>query len=506
MAHALSKLIFCAVVAAAIGIIGPLAAMGTACPFCSATAQTFSEEIGTMDVVVIARLVALPPKKAKAEDGFGSEVPKAKFEIERIIKGDPLAKPKETIETLYFGDAKLGTAFLVMGIDPPNVMWSTPLPLSDKAQEYLGKIIKLPREGVERFTFFQNFLEDADEMLARDAYDEFAKASYDTIRTLKDHMDHDKLVGWIKDSNIPASRRRLYLVMLGICGSEQDLPMLEKYIRSEDRKEKQGLDALIACYITLKKDAGLPLIEELFLKNKKSDYADTYAAIMALRFHASEGKVVDKKRLLEGFHYMLERPELADLVIPDLARFEDWAPIDKLFDLYKKADEKTSWVRVPVVNYLRVCPLPKAKELLKECEKIDPQAVKRANTFFPATPATQPVDPNKASRVNFPKKLHEKSGGLNDAQPVAFQAPIPQPDEESAISSEESASVKPRPLPALDAAELASINKGAAPAKALRQNPLMVPNLWQLIGVPVGAGLALLFVQWSILRGGVRNR
>ena len=103
--------------------------------------------------------------------------------------------------------------------------------------------------------------------------------------------------------------------------------MLEKFIKSEDRKEKQGLDALIACYITLKKEAGLPLIEELFLKNKKSDYADTYAAIMALRFHASEGKVVEKKRLLEGFHYMLERPELADLVIPDLARFEDWAPI-----------------------------------------------------------------------------------------------------------------------------------------------------------------------------------
>ena len=44
-------------------------------------------------------------------------------------------------------------------------MWSTPLPLSDKAQEYLGKIIKLPREGADRYTFFQNYLEDADEML-----------------------------------------------------------------------------------------------------------------------------------------------------------------------------------------------------------------------------------------------------------------------------------------------------------------------------------------------------
>lgn len=497
------KLIFATVLLAAIGLVGPLAAMGTACPFCSATAQTFSEEIGTMDVVVIARLVAGAPKKEKGEDGFGSDLPKAKFEVVRIVKGEGLAKPKETIETLYFGDAKLGAAFLVMGIDPPNVMWSTPLPLSDRAQDYLGKIIKLPREGVERYTFFQNYLEDQDEMLARDAYDEFAKASYETVRSLKEHMDHDKIVGWIKDPNIPSSRRRLYLVMLGVCGSDKDLPMLEKYIKSEDRKEKQGLDALIACYITLKKEAGLPLIEELFLKNKKSDYADTYAAIMALRFHASEGKVVEKKRLLEGFHYMLERPELADLVIPDLARFEDWAPIDKLFDLYKKADEKTSWVRVPVVNYLRVCPLPKAKDLLKECEKIDPQAVKRANSFFPAVPSTQPVSPDKASRINFPRKLHEPDA-WGDAQPVAFQAPIPEAEESTDVS-DKSAAAEPRPLRA-DAADVASVNQGAAPAKALRKNPPAAANLWQLIGVPVGAGLALLFVQWSVLRGGVRRK
>jgi hypothetical protein len=45
---------------------------------------------------------------------------------------------------------------------------------------------------------------------------------------------------------------------------------------------------------------------------------------------------------------------------------------------------------VPVVNYLRACPLPKAKELLQQCEKIDPQAVKRANTFFP-TPSASPA-------------------------------------------------------------------------------------------------------------------
>ena len=504
MAACQSKIAFPVVLAFAMGLVGPLAAMGTACPFCSATAQTFSEEIGTMDVVVIATLVAPPAKKAKDEER-GSEIPKGKFEIVRVVKGEGLAKPKEMIETLYFGDAKPGTAFLVMGIDPPNVMWSTPLPLSARAQDYLVKIMKLPREGVERYTFFQNFLEDADEMLARDAYDEFAKASYDTVKSLKEHMDHEKLVGWIKDPNIPASRRRLYLVMLGVCGDEKDLPLLEKFIKSEDRKEKQGLDALIACYLTLKGESGMPVIEDLFLKNEKADYADTYAAIMALRFHFTDGKTIDKKRLLTGLRYMLDRPQLADLVIPDLARWEDWSSMEKLFELYKKADEKTSWVRVPVVNYLRVCPLPKAKELLKECEKIDPQAVKRANTFFPTAPSTQPVSPEKASRINFPRKIHE-TNPAGDTQPVAFQAPIPVPDDETGAAGE-SAAAEPRPLSSgKEAAEIAAVNKGAAPAKALRQNPSPAPNFWQLIGVPVGAGFVLLLVQWSILRGGVRRR
>src|SRR4051812_12673070 len=150
MANSFSRLVLAAVMATVVGLVGPLAARTTACPFCSASAQTFSEEIGTMDVVVIANLVAPAAKKAK-DDGPGSEVPKATFEIVRIIKGDRLAKPKETIETLYFGDAKPGTSFLVMGIDPPNVMWSTPLPLSPRAQDYLAKIIKLPREGIERY-------------------------------------------------------------------------------------------------------------------------------------------------------------------------------------------------------------------------------------------------------------------------------------------------------------------------------------------------------------------
>lgn len=365
-----------------------------ACPFCSAPSKTFGEEIESMDVVLIARLVFAPPRPKPGETvSSADQLAKSRFEIVNVITGEKHLAKKRTIEVLYFGDGKKGQSFLIMGVDPPKTQWSTPTLLSERAREYVLKLMELPRTGAKRLEYFQNYLEDKDEMLARDAYDEFAKAPYSEVHALKDKMDHAKLVSWIKDPDIPASRRRLYLTMLGIRGSQDDAKMLAKMLESKDRKIKAGLDAMIASYLTLQGPSGMPLVEELFLKNKKAEYADTYAAIMALRFHGTEAEVIPKKRILEGLRHMLDRPELADLVIVDLARMEDWSVMSRLVKLFKDADEESSWVRVPIVRYLMVCPKPEAKEKLAELQKIDPGTVKRAQTFFPF--GGQPVKPAK---------------------------------------------------------------------------------------------------------------
>ena len=139
---------------------------------------------------------------------------------------------------------------------------------------------------------------------------------------------------------------------------------------------------MIACYLTLGGESGLGLINELFLANKQASYADTYQAIMAIRFHGTEGDVIPRSALVESLHHVLDRKDLADLVIPDLARWNDWSQINRLVNLFETADPENNWVRVPVVNYLRACPLDSAKEALKKVEKIDPESVRRANTFF----------------------------------------------------------------------------------------------------------------------------
>jgi hypothetical protein len=270
--------------------------------------------------------------------------------------------------------------------------------LSEEAVRYVEAIQSLPEDPVARLDFYQKHFEHADSLLARDSYDEFALAPYEDVKKLKDKMDRKQLLEWVRDPAKSPDRKRLYYTMLGICGQPEDAEEFEDMILSENPEQRAGLDALIAAYLMLKGEDGLKLIDEQFLANRKASYPDVYSAVMALRFHGTEVAVVPKEAVLKSMRHLLEAPDLADLVIPDLARWEDWSQVDRLSDLFKNANEDNSWVRVPVVNYLRACPLPEAKEKLVELEKIDPKAVKRAATFFPIpTPAAKPKQNDNSS-------------------------------------------------------------------------------------------------------------
>ena len=208
-------------------------------------------------------------------------------------------------------------------------------------------------------------------------------APFADVKGLKELIDRKKLRTWIEDKDIPASRKGLYFTLLGIAGTGEDAGFLKELMSSGDDRKKAALDSMIACYITLKGPEGLKTVDELFLANRKASYSDAFAAIAALRFHGSEAKVLSKKQIVASLRHMLDRDDLADLVIPDLARWEDWSVMEKLVKLFREADPETSWVRMPVVNYLRACPLPKAKKYMAELEKLDPKTFKRARAFFP---------------------------------------------------------------------------------------------------------------------------
>ena len=389
------------------------AGRAAACPFCSAVSLTFAQEIAQSQAAVIAELVEPPPAAALAARAEGP-LPKGKFRVVDALKGGDLlaaagltgpdARP---LETIMLDPKAAGTRFLLFGVEPPELVWSSPVPVSDRAVAYVKQLGGLPEKGPDRLAFFQQHLEDADETLARDAYDEFAIAPYADVKGLKDRMDPDRLLGWIEDPKVQANRRRLYATMLGVCGRPADAERIAAILEGRDLPPEQaevrsGLDALIACYVTLRGAEGLDLVDRLFLRRgdtaREIPFAETYGAVMALRFLGEEPGSVPRERVLESLRLLLDQPKLADLVIAALARWQDWSAIDKLVALFKNATADNIFVREPVVNYLRACPLPEAAAAVKELERIDPEAVRRAATLaglagvVAAAPATTADD------------------------------------------------------------------------------------------------------------------
>jgi len=365
-----------------------------ACPFCSAVSLTFAQEIAQSQAAAIVRLVEPPPAGALSPRAEGP-LPKGKFAVVEVLKGTDLvaeaghsAADGTPIETILLEEKPVGTLFLLMGIEPPKLVWSSPIPVSERAVQYLRKLSTLPEKGPDRLAFFQQHLEDPDETLARDAYDEFAVAPYADVRGLTDRMDPTQLLQWIENPKVQANRRRLYATMLGVCGTKADAERIGAILANQDlgpekAEVRSGLDALIACYVTLKGPAGLDLIDELFLnrRGREIPFTETYAAVMALRFLGEESQSVPRDRVLASLRLLLAEPKLADLVIADLARWQDWSVIDRLVELFEKAEADNIFVREPIVNYLRACPLPQAAAAIARLEKIDPEAVRRAATL-----------------------------------------------------------------------------------------------------------------------------
>ena len=513
------------------------------CPFCSAINLTFAEQIRSNDIVVIAKLIDLPDPV----DDPDAELPKAQFEITQIVKGEAFVQTGMKFRTLLVGRYPLGQEFLVMGVDPPDVAWSTPMKTSPRVTDYLIEIQSLPKSGAERLAYFQEFFEDEESILAFDAYDEFASASYEDLKDLRDQMDHDQLVKWIQDPDTSVNRRRLYFTLLGVCGTPEDIEMLAGFIRSGDRKQQAGLDALVACYLTLKGADGVELVEESFLANKEADYVDTLAAVSALRFHGTDETIIPKEKIVGAIRHLLDRPRMADMIIPDLARWEDWSVVERLVKMFKDADDETNWLRVPVITYLRACPKPEAKQYIEELRKIDPDAVRRADFFLDfdddeegwgdedededeAKPASDQTENKGSDKQNPPgeagknAKEEGSSGGDGNDQRLSYQVISTQITDDSPSPSKSHTVKKPivegtDSTRQLDTNPTVAISNSGAPvtpevkvepSTMTQAVPAATPmaaattgleQTWQIIFIPMAVSLIIFVLLWSVFNG-----
>src|SRR5690606_10265525 len=186
----------------------------------------------------------------------------------------------------------------------------------------------------ERLAYFVRFLEFPDSLIANDAYAEFANAPYKDVITITDQIPVEKVREWIQDPEIAPTRLGLYGMLLGLAGTETDAQLMREKIVEPADEFRLGIDGIMGGYLLLTGDKGLDVIDKEKLLNEEVPFSETYAAMQALRFMWTYGSGIEKPRLQQSMRILLARPELADLVIADLARWKDWTIIDRLMEIY----------------------------------------------------------------------------------------------------------------------------------------------------------------------------
>lgn len=339
------------------------------CPFCDAVAPTLRQQTEGAAAAGLGVVVT-----ASREQQGGASV-----EVTRVFRGEEHMRRGEMLTVESAESLPEGQRCFLLATGETQLRWSAE-PLSPRGEAYLQAVCELGDE-TERLRHCFGFLEDREPQLASDAYAEFAVASYDAVRRMAVDLDRDELIARINAPATPSDCRRLYLTMLGACGGDGDLPMLEAMLTDRSRRQ-EGLDALVACYLSLAGERGLPCIEREFLSNPAASASETYQAVAAIRFHGTEGKQLSQAALARSLQHVLSRPNVADFVIADLARWQDWSQVDRLVTLFEESDAGDRLLRVAIVNYLQACPEEYGHRALLHVQAIDPASVQRARSFF----------------------------------------------------------------------------------------------------------------------------
>jgi hypothetical protein len=186
-------------------------------------------------------------------------------------------------------------------------------------------------------------------------------------------------------------------MMIGLCGDESDADMLEKRILVKSDEFRLGIDGLMGGYLLIKKDKGLDVLDKYKLQDKKIPFSETFSAMQALRFMWTYGTGrIAPERLRQSMRLLLDRPEMVDLVIADLARWQDWSIQEKLMGMYGEGAYDIPSVKRAIIRFMLVsskdvgdsaaADVPphakKGKEYLAELRKRDPKMVSEAERFF----------------------------------------------------------------------------------------------------------------------------
>lgn len=386
------RAVFAAVALLLLALISP-SPQAWACPFCGVAQMTLTEQLAQADAAALVQWVG-GEKDTEAKPGNTT------YQVKQVVKGPKSLAKDQKVTLDRYRTAKPGDLFFLLGTDlgdGKGLEWGSPLEVSETSFNYMAQAPSPEAPPAKRLAYFLKFLEFPDPIISNDAFGEFANAQYKDVEQLAPQLPKEKIRQWIANPETQATRLGLYGMMIGLCGDETDAEALEKRILVQTDEFRLGIDGLMGGYLLIKKDKGLDVLDKHKLQNKKIPFSETFAAMQALRFMWTYGTGrIAPERLQQSMRILLDRPEMADLVIADLARWKDWTVQDKLMKMYGEGEYNIPSIKRAIVRYMLVSSKDVAnsggatvpphatngQKLLEELRKKDPKTVSEAERFF----------------------------------------------------------------------------------------------------------------------------
>lgn len=272
------------------------------------------------------------------------------------------------------------------------------VPLTDEILDYVQNAPAADAPHMAMLAYLAKHFESTDQTVADDAFRYFEWLfEIKDIPEIRGQLSVEQLRKFLTNPETKSHRVGMYGFLLGFVGNETDIQLLREISLRPVEDFRAGADRLFEGYLMLAGAQGLEVLEEAKLKNKTLSVSETYAMMQALRYLWTFGDDrISKDRLRQSMRILLDRPEMADLVIIDLCKWQDWSVSDRLMELYGTAGYDIPSTKQVIARFFLTAeaakpkdanePLPAhvltAQKHLKTLREKDPETVKAAEEFF----------------------------------------------------------------------------------------------------------------------------
>ncbi|WP_010588539.1 hypothetical protein [Schlesneria paludicola] len=372
-----------------------------ACPYCPPTDETLSEKLAAASDACVVKYVETKRGQELSQEETTFLVATALRTGQSIKKGDKVVVP--------FGvTADAGDLFLIMGQKVGGEReWSLPVRVDELGTE-VEYVKKAPAPeslpAPERLKYFLKYINSKNSLISNDAFGEFARAKFEDVAELAPSISRQDVRKWIEDPDPSQDpRRAFYSMLLGLCGNEEDADYMERKILApiDPGKNRFWIDGMMGGYLMLRGERGLKLLLDKKLDSLPADISesdprteDVNALRVTLVFLWDYRRTqFPEETLRSAMRRCLKRPELAELVVIDLARWKDWDSLDTLISGYGQDPWESRAAKEKIVAFALSCrkhteksrdekSLVYAQKAQKFLDSLDPefvQSVKRSS-------------------------------------------------------------------------------------------------------------------------------